>query len=101
MPAIRPLKYSSTKFRRSAHIKIGLYPDSQLNIKPTKQFDALVSGQLAMTVYPLEYAEPMVPEFAIATFPFIPADLKMAMRLKGTPFQARYNASPRPAASIS
>lgn len=71
------------------HLKFGLYPESALKIKPAAQFDALVSGQLAMSVYPLEYAAPKVPEFAIATFPFIPADLKMAMRLKGSPFHAR------------
>ena len=75
--------------RYAPHLKFGLYPESTLKIKPVAQFDALVSGQLAMSVYPLEYAAPKVPEFAIATFPFIPADLKMAMRLKGSPFHTR------------
>jgi TRAP-type C4-dicarboxylate transport system substrate-binding protein len=72
--------------KRAPHLRLSLHPDSALKIKPIEQFDAMVSGQLAMSVYPLVYAAPKVPEFAITLFPFIPPNLDMAMQLKGTPF---------------
>jgi TRAP-type C4-dicarboxylate transport system substrate-binding protein len=75
--------------KRAPHLKLSLHPDSSLNIRPIEQFDAMASGELAMSVYPLIYAAPKVPEFAITLFPFIPADLDMAMQLKGTPFHQK------------
>jgi TRAP-type C4-dicarboxylate transport system substrate-binding protein len=71
------------------HLKFSLYPDSSLKIKVIEQFDAMAAGELEMSVYPLVYASPKIPEFAITLFPFIPADLDMAMQLKGTPFHSK------------
>jgi TRAP-type C4-dicarboxylate transport system substrate-binding protein len=71
------------------HLQLAVYPDSSLKIAPIDQFDKLVTGELAMCVYPMIYAIPKLPELAITLFPFIPADLDMAMQLKGTPFQRK------------
>jgi TRAP-type C4-dicarboxylate transport system substrate-binding protein len=75
--------------KRAPHLRISLHPELSLKIKATEQFDALVRGELAMGVVPLSYAAVKIPEFAIATFPFVPADLDMAARLKGTGFHRR------------
>ena len=81
--------FMAEALKRAPHLKLGLYPDSSLKIKPIEQFDAMASGALAMSVYPLVYAAPKVPELAITLFPFIPPDLDMAMQLKGTPFHRK------------
>jgi TRAP-type C4-dicarboxylate transport system substrate-binding protein len=78
--------------KRAPHLKLSLHPDSALKIKPVEQLDAMVSGELAMSVYPLAYAVPKIPEFAITSFPFVPADLDMAARLKDTLFNQRLQA---------
>ena len=75
--------------KRAPHLKLSLHPDSSLKIKPIEQLDAMQSGKLAMSIYPLVYAAPKIPELAITLFPFIPADLDMAMQLKGTPFHQK------------
>jgi TRAP-type C4-dicarboxylate transport system substrate-binding protein len=71
------------------HLQLAVYPDSSLKIAPRDQFDRLANGELAMCVCPVIYAIPKLPELAIAAFPFIPADLDMAMRLKGSPFHRK------------
>jgi TRAP-type C4-dicarboxylate transport system substrate-binding protein len=78
--------------KRAPHLKLSLHPDSSLKIKPIEQLDAMQSGKLAMSIYPLVYAAPKIPELAITLFPFIPADLDMAMQLKGTPFHQKLQA---------
>ena len=75
--------------KRAPHLKISLHPDLSLKIKATAQFGAMVDGELAMSIFPLSYAADKIPEFAIATFPFVPANLDMAARLKGTLFHRK------------
>jgi TRAP-type C4-dicarboxylate transport system substrate-binding protein len=75
--------------KRAPHLRFSLHPALELGIDAVGQFDAMARGELEMSVYPLTYAVPKVPELAIAWFPFIPADLDMAARLKGTPFHRK------------
>jgi TRAP-type C4-dicarboxylate transport system substrate-binding protein len=75
--------------KRAPHLKISLHPDLSLKIKATEQFRAMVDGELAMSVFPLSYSADKIPEFAIATFPFVPANIDMATRLKGTVFHRK------------
>lgn len=75
--------------KRAPHLRISLHPELSLKIKAAEQFDAMANGELAMSVYTLSYAAAKIPEFAITMFPFVPADLDMAARLKGTLFHRR------------
>lgn len=71
------------------HLQLSVHPDSSLKIAPRDQFEKLATGELAMCVYPMIYAVPKLPELAITSFPFVPADLDMAIQLKGTPFHRK------------
>jgi TRAP-type C4-dicarboxylate transport system substrate-binding protein len=72
--------------KRAPHLQFKIYPALSFGIESAAQFDAMARGDLEMSVYTLTYAVSKVPELAIAWFPFIPADIDMAVRLKGSPF---------------
>ena len=73
-------------FKRAPHLQISLHPGLSLKYKAAEQITAVMNGELPMSVFTLADAMDKAPEFAIAMMPFVPADLDMAMRLKGTPF---------------
>jgi TRAP-type C4-dicarboxylate transport system substrate-binding protein len=75
--------------KRAPHLKFSLYPASGLGIRAADYFPAMASGELTMSVINLSLVGERLPELDITMFPFIPADLDMAMRLKGTRFHRR------------
>jgi TRAP-type transport system periplasmic protein len=75
--------------KRAPHLAISIHPELSLKIPATEQLNAMLRGELAMTIYPLSYASDKIPEFAIGTFPFVPADQEMAARLKGSLFHRK------------
>jgi TRAP-type transport system periplasmic protein len=54
---------------RLPEMRFQIHPQLALKIKAEEQFDALQSGKLAMSVYPLPYAAKKVPEFSLAVLP--------------------------------
>src|SRR5262249_59189461 len=46
-----------------------IHSQLSLQIKAEEQFEALQSGKIAMSVYPLPYAAKKVPEFSLAVLP--------------------------------
>lgn len=72
-------------------IKFRIYPSRSLGIKPVAQFDALQNGTLEMAVFPMSYAVGKVPELSIIIMPGTVPTLAHAMKLRGTPFQAKLN----------
>jgi TRAP-type transport system periplasmic protein len=75
--------------KRAPHLKFALYPESGLKIPASRYFAAMATGELSMSVVTLAFAADTIPELAITMFPFIPADIDMAARLKGTAFHRR------------
>jgi len=61
-----------------------IYPELALKMKAEEQFDALRSGTLEMSVYPLPYAVKKVPEFSLAVLPGLFPSLDAARGLKNS-----------------
>jgi TRAP-type C4-dicarboxylate transport system substrate-binding protein len=61
-----------------------IYPELALKMKAEEQFDALRSGKLEMSVYPLPYAVKQVPEFSLAVLPGLFPSVAAARALKGS-----------------
>ncbi len=78
--------------KRDPSFKFRIYPAQSLGIKPTAQFDALQNGTLEMAVFPMSYAVGKATEFSIIIMPGTVSTLEHAMRLRGTPFQAKFQA---------
>ena len=55
--------------KKDPGLKFRIYPGSSLNIKPAAQFDALQSGTLEMSVFPMSYAVGKVPELSVTIMP--------------------------------
>lgn len=55
--------------RTDGEVEITIFPSNSLIEKPTQQYDAIVSGALDMSVFPLDYASGDVPEFSITLMP--------------------------------
>jgi TRAP-type C4-dicarboxylate transport system substrate-binding protein len=72
-------------------LKFRIYPAQSLGIKPVAQLDALQNGTLEMAVFPMSYAVGKAPEFSIIIMPGTVPTLAHAMKLRGTPFQAKLN----------
>lgn len=72
-------------------LKFRIYPAQSLGIKPVAQFDALQNGTLEMAVFPMSYAVGKIPEMSIIIMPGTVPTLAHAMKLRGTPFQAKLN----------
>jgi TRAP-type C4-dicarboxylate transport system substrate-binding protein len=81
--------FVAAALKRAPHLYVSVHPNLSLKIGAVEQLDAMLRGQIEMSVYPLSYAIDRIPEFMIGTFPFVPADLDMAIRLKGTLFHKR------------
>jgi TRAP-type C4-dicarboxylate transport system substrate-binding protein len=75
--------------KRDKSLKFRIYPGSSLNIKPVAQLDALQSGTLEMSVFPMSYAVGKIPEFSITIMPGTISSLDYAMKLKKTEFRKR------------
>jgi TRAP-type transport system periplasmic protein len=61
-----------------------IHPQLALKIKAEQQFDALQSGKLEMSVYPLPYAVKKAPEFSLAVLPGLFPSVDTARGLKGS-----------------
>ena len=72
-------------------LKFRIYPARSLGIKPVAQLDALQNGTLEMAVFPMSYAVGKAPEFSAIILPGTVPTLAHAMKLRGTPFQAKLN----------
>jgi len=72
-------------------LKFRIYPAQSLGIKPVAQLDALQNGTLEMAVFPMSYAVGKASEFSIIIMPGTVPTLAHAMKLRGTPFQAKLN----------
>ena len=77
--------------KRDPNLKFRIFPASSLNIKPVAQLDALQNGTLEMAVFPMSYAVGKASEFSIIIMPGTVPTLAHAMKLRGTPFQAKLN----------
>jgi TRAP-type C4-dicarboxylate transport system substrate-binding protein len=73
--------------KRVSTLSITIHPNGSLESKPAEQYDAVLAGRIEMAVYPLPYAAPKVPEFAIGLLPGVPSDVEAAGLLKGSEFQ--------------
>jgi TRAP-type C4-dicarboxylate transport system substrate-binding protein len=69
---------------RAPHLTLKIYPRLSLNIEATKQFDALQSGELDMSVYVPPYAVKKVPEFSLAVLPGLYPSLDDVRELRGS-----------------
>ena len=65
-------------------ITFQIYPELALKMKAEEQFDALRSGKLEMSVYPLPYAVKKAPEFSLAVLPGLFPSVDAARGLKGS-----------------
>lgn len=75
--------------KKDPALKFRIYPGSSLNIKPAAQFDALQTGTLEMSVFPMSYAVGKVPEFSVTIMPGTITSLDQALKLKGTAFHKK------------
>jgi len=78
--------------KRDPSLKFRIYPAQSLGIKPVAQLDALQNGTLEMAVFPMSYAVGKAEEFSIVIMPGTIPTLEHAMKLRGSPFQARLQA---------
>ncbi|MDH5245390.1 MAG: TRAP transporter substrate-binding protein DctP [Betaproteobacteria bacterium] len=78
--------------KRDPSLKFRIYPAQSLGIKPVAQLDALQNGTLEMAVFPMSYAVGKAEEFSIIIMPGTVPTLAYAMKLRGTPFQAKFQA---------
>jgi TRAP-type C4-dicarboxylate transport system substrate-binding protein len=69
---------------RIPSITFQIHPLLTLNMKAEQQFDALQSGSLEMSVYPLPYAVKKAPEFSLAVLPGLFPSVDAARGLKGS-----------------
>ena len=76
--------------KRDPSLKFRIYPGQSLGIKPVAQLDALQNGTLEMAVFPMSYAVGKAEEFSIIIMPGTIPTLEHAMKLRGTPFQAKF-----------
>ncbi len=75
--------------KRLPDAKFRIYPELSLNIKALAQYDALQSGTLEMSIYPLTYAADKVPEFAITVLPGTVGNLEEAAKLKNSAYHKK------------
>jgi TRAP-type C4-dicarboxylate transport system substrate-binding protein len=69
---------------RAPHLTFKIYPALSLKIEAAKQFDALQSGELEMSVYVPPYAVKKVPEFSLAVLPGLYPSLDDVRDLRGS-----------------
>jgi TRAP-type C4-dicarboxylate transport system substrate-binding protein len=69
---------------RAPNLTFKIYPGLSLKIEAAKQFDALQSGELDMSVYVPPYAVKKVPEFSLAVLPGLYPSLDAVRDLRGS-----------------
>jgi TRAP-type transport system periplasmic protein len=69
---------------RLPDITFQIQSQQSLKIKAEEQFEALQSGKIAMSVYPLPYAAKKVPEFSLAVLPGLFRSVDAARALKNS-----------------
>jgi TRAP-type C4-dicarboxylate transport system substrate-binding protein len=69
---------------RAPELRFGIYPKLSLKIEAAKQFEALQSGELDMSVYVPPYAVKQVPEFSLAVLPGLYPSLDAVQGLRGS-----------------
>lgn len=61
-----------------------IYPQLALKLRAEQQFDALQSGKIEMSVYPLPYAVKKIPEFSLAVLPGLFPSVEAARALRNS-----------------
>jgi TRAP-type C4-dicarboxylate transport system substrate-binding protein len=69
---------------RLPNVRFQIHPQLALKIKAEDQFEALQTGKLAMSVYPLPYAAKKIPEFSLAVLPGLFRSVESARALKNS-----------------
>src|SRR6188474_3567091 len=72
-------------------LTIQVYPGASL-FKPNDQWNAIVNGQLDITLFPLDYASGKVPVFSATLMPGLIRNHDRATRLNGSPFMQEIRA---------
>ena len=68
-----------------------VYPGASL-FKPNDQWNAMVNGQLDLTLFPLDYASGKVPAFSATLMPGLIRSQDRAKRINGSPFMKEVRA---------
>jgi len=69
---------------RLPDMRFQIHPQLALKFKAEEQFEALQTGKLAMSVYPLPYATKKIPEFSLAVLPGLFRSVEAARALKNS-----------------
>jgi len=69
----------------NAGLDVQVYPGASL-FKPNDQWDALVKGQLDISLFPLDYASGKVPAFSATLMPGLIGGNERAKRINASPF---------------
>ena len=78
--------------RRLPQTKISIHPRSSLGIKPVEQYQAMLDGRIEMSIFPMFYIAPQIPEFSITLLPGVPATTEQAQLLKNSAFHKNFQA---------
>jgi TRAP-type transport system periplasmic protein len=73
--------------KRAPDLVISIHPNSSLVADPVAQYEAMIEGQIEMTIYPMGYASARFPELSIVTMPGVPTNAEAASLLKGSEFE--------------
>ena len=73
------------KESKAAGVDIQVYPGASL-FKPNDQWNAIVNGQLDITLFPLDYASGKVPSFSATLMPGLIRSQERAKRINGSQF---------------
>lgn len=73
-------------------LKFRIYPGASLISNPLKQVDALASGSVDLSIFPLIYAVGKAPEFSVTILPGAINSVQDAMRFKGTDYERQLQA---------
>jgi TRAP-type transport system periplasmic protein len=73
------------KESKASGVDIQVYPGASL-FKPNDQWNAIVNGQLDITLFPLDYASGKVPSFSATLMPGLIRSQDRAKRVNGSPF---------------
>jgi TRAP-type C4-dicarboxylate transport system substrate-binding protein len=78
--------------KRDPSLKFRIYPGASLISNPLKQVDALASGSVDLSIFPLIYAVGKAPEFSVTILPGAINSVHDAMRFKGTDYERQLQA---------
>jgi TRAP-type C4-dicarboxylate transport system substrate-binding protein len=73
-------------------LTVQVYPGASL-FKPTQQWDAMVNGQLDISLFPLDYASGKVPVFSATLMPGLIRNQDRAKRINASPFMTDVRAA--------